>query len=659
MSQAEDLLATLSATANGDTSSEGHIVIDSDRRVTVPDELKRLAVQHDHNIETVTFDCPRYWDEHDMSTMKVYINYLRSDSKHAAYPAGTPTIDEDDPSIIHFDWVVSRNVTQAVGTLTFLVCIKNIDSDGNEVNHWNSELCTSCYISKGLETEDEAANEYYSDIVTQWYNWILGKIDAGDFTGPQGFSPIITVEDINGGYNLTIEDINGTKSVTLRDTIVNGDDAANVLLNSYVYISDTEPTYGPKLWFDTSDVTSAVLDDALEGDSLAYGDNFVTFVSESGEFELSATKTWDGTMYYSTNGEDLIEWDGSAISSVSGRIYLAGFDNTTLCKAYFTLSAPAGCYGNLNALLNWLEPPTELPSASCYSFLFYGCEYLTHAPELPATTLTSYCYQSMFQACTSLTSTHELPATTLADYCYLNMFANCSSLTAPPELPATTLPDYCYHGMFQGCSSIKLSDIQTSDYTKAYMIPSAYTDGVTPGTYALTNMFTGTSGTFTGTPSINTTYYLYVDDATTKATNSIAGLYETDGDILNYSWYDLTATYLLDGGVIHVSDDGELTTNYTSDGNSSSEYLSGDLILSNAVTTIGTNGLADCYNLTSITIPTTVISIGTLAFNGCTNLSSINYDGTIAQWGAIVLRGTWNNGIPATEVTCSDGTVTL
>ena len=71
MSLAESLLNSID-----ETTTEGHIVIGNDRYITVPDELKRLAVQYDHNIETVTFDCPRYWDGLDMSAMAVYINYM-------------------------------------------------------------------------------------------------------------------------------------------------------------------------------------------------------------------------------------------------------------------------------------------------------------------------------------------------------------------------------------------------------------------------------------------------------------------------------------------------------------------------------------------------------------------------------------------------------
>ena len=63
-----------------------HIIIGADRSITVPLKLKRIAVQHDHDIETVTFDCPRYWDGRDLSTMKFYINYIRADKKIGSYP---------------------------------------------------------------------------------------------------------------------------------------------------------------------------------------------------------------------------------------------------------------------------------------------------------------------------------------------------------------------------------------------------------------------------------------------------------------------------------------------------------------------------------------------------------------------------------------------
>lgn len=144
------------------TAEEPHIVIDSDRTIKIPNSLKRLAVQHDHNIETVTFDCPRYWDDHDMSKMAVYINYMLSDGYTDSYPVDNVTVDGD---IMHFTWTISRNVTHVSGVINFLVCVKNTDDEGNEVNHWNSELCQDAYVSKGMENEEIEALEQ-TDLIT-------------------------------------------------------------------------------------------------------------------------------------------------------------------------------------------------------------------------------------------------------------------------------------------------------------------------------------------------------------------------------------------------------------------------------------------------------------------------------------------------------------
>ena len=159
--------------------------------------------------------------------------------------------------------------------------------------------------------------------------------------------------------------------------------------------------------------------------------------------------------------------------------------------------------GDITYLLNknW----TTILSPFCFTTLFYWCTSLTTAPLLPATTLGTYCYYGMFNGCSSLTTTPSLPATTLDTYCYNRMFYDCTELETLPELPATTLANYCYNSMFNGCSKIKLSTTKTWDYQTAYRIPTTWT--WTSASYALSNMFYNTWWTFTGTPSINTTYY--------------------------------------------------------------------------------------------------------------------------------------------------------
>lgn len=194
MSQAEELLNSLAEESYeaGAGDKERHIVIGRDRTITVPEELRKIGVQFDNNVETVTFDCPRYWDKHDMSTMTVYINYMREDGYIDKAVASKPVTDATDDGIMHFDWTISANATQVKGALRFLVCIKKTDADGNEATHWNSELNEDMYIVEGLEC-DEAMVTKYPDIITDllvrmekaetvldmtWVNATDGRLDT-------------------------------------------------------------------------------------------------------------------------------------------------------------------------------------------------------------------------------------------------------------------------------------------------------------------------------------------------------------------------------------------------------------------------------------------------------------------------------------------------
>lgn len=62
------------------------------------------------------------------------------------------TVDGSDPTLMHFNWTISKNVTRFDGKITFNVCIQNTDTDDTVSHHWNSELCEDCYISEGFET---------------------------------------------------------------------------------------------------------------------------------------------------------------------------------------------------------------------------------------------------------------------------------------------------------------------------------------------------------------------------------------------------------------------------------------------------------------------------------------------------------------------------
>lgn len=173
MSQADELLRNLTDeqialySGAGSGVEEPHIVIGRDRYIVIPESLKKIAVEHDHNIETVTFDCPRHWDEHDLSKLILYINYRLPNGEIGSYIAKNIKVVDDDN--FTFTWTIRREVTKYKGNISFLVCAKSTEMEGDEALeklHWNTELCTDAYVSEGLESEAPLEEEY-PDIVTQ------------------------------------------------------------------------------------------------------------------------------------------------------------------------------------------------------------------------------------------------------------------------------------------------------------------------------------------------------------------------------------------------------------------------------------------------------------------------------------------------------------
>ena len=132
--------------------------------------------------------------------------------------------------------------------------------------------------------------------------------------------------------------------------------------------------------------------------------------------------------------------DKGSSSSDVGRFYAEG--------------SKFSCSGDVMSLLDMNEDMTVIPCSYCFYQLFYQCNLLTSAPELPATVLKMGCYHAMFYGCTGLKASPYLPATSLADDCYYEMFYQCSSLVSTSALNATTLASHCYHGMFEFCTSL-------------------------------------------------------------------------------------------------------------------------------------------------------------------------------------------------------------
>ena len=252
---------------------------------------------------------------------------------------------------------------------------------------------------------------------------------------------------------------------------------------------------------------------------------YLTFSSPT-SFTLSkvnGTKNWDGILEWSTDANIWAEWNGSSVLSAARhdgkyQLLLRGTSNTIITgypsqssewsRVGFMLSgSQVSCEGNAECLLDYQtvaigRHPTM--GLGCFSHLFWQNTALVQAPDLLSPTVSRFGYWATFGRCTNLTKHPKIDAVNLSRSCFYYMFSQSgvNSLTA---LKATALPETCYNGMYNGCTAIRLSTTQGGVYQTPYQIPFS---GIgTLSTNSLNNMFTGTGGTFTGTPDINTTYY--------------------------------------------------------------------------------------------------------------------------------------------------------
>lgn len=304
MSQADELLDSLTepevATYSVNPDMEPHIVINEDRTIAVPDELKHIAVQGEHNIETVTFDCPRYWDGHDLSQMSVRINFQRPDGHREPYIAENLRVDDTDTSLIHFDWTISGNVTAVKGNISFMVCAKIADAEGVTEREWHSRLNQDLVIDEGLDCSGDEIVEQNPDILES----ILARLDTLESTGGVSEEQIanaveaymaehpsnpgdnlnLTVETITVGEDSGGEDTNEPVAVTglsLDLTSYSATVGGGFYINPVVL--PTNATNRSVSW-ESNNTAVATVNDMGYVECIAEGDAVITCTTEDGGY---------------------------------------------------------------------------------------------------------------------------------------------------------------------------------------------------------------------------------------------------------------------------------------------------------------------------------------------------------------------------------------
>lgn len=237
---------------HGIYDTDAHFSLDPVTRI-LKNELstKPGVVQYDHNSEIVTFELPRQIEGHDMSLCdKVRVHYINIETatkkqNKGLYDVKDLQLSQTDPEKVVCSWRISRNATQLVGTLAFIIrfaCTEN----GEEVYGLSSAKYGSLQVSEGINN-DEAIVEEYADILDDWEARIQALEKGGGGSGglsitDDGNGNVTITSNGSGGLSIT-DDGNG--NVVIGDVGASGGGGANSASN--IFAGRTASFYGDSL----------------------------------------------------------------------------------------------------------------------------------------------------------------------------------------------------------------------------------------------------------------------------------------------------------------------------------------------------------------------------------------------------------------------------
>lgn len=196
MSLAENLLNSLvendyqKSRIAGIAPQEEHIIVGQDRVITVPNSLKTIAVTGDKNVETVTFDCARYWDGNDLTNFSIYLNYTLPDGKDGTH---TPTDIQTFNDHYSFTWTIDNTVTRNEGNIKISVMARLVDDRGTLIKQWSSFVNSELTIVKGLNIsyfqgdDNEEQDKEYQDFLSNLLVEINNKVSKNSIVQNTGY----------------------------------------------------------------------------------------------------------------------------------------------------------------------------------------------------------------------------------------------------------------------------------------------------------------------------------------------------------------------------------------------------------------------------------------------------------------------------------------
>ena len=179
MATAEQLLAEV-------TEVDKKLYIDFDtRQILIPNSIHQLGVESDDDVKKLTFSVPKTYYDCDLSTFRIFINYMNARKEGDLFAVKEEDVREVDGNL-EFDWIVGRHAVAYKGMAIFNVCMKkgsmqpDPEDETQEIFVVDQEFNTTVAklpVLEGLETGEAVVQEYV-DILMQWEEELFGIEDS-------------------------------------------------------------------------------------------------------------------------------------------------------------------------------------------------------------------------------------------------------------------------------------------------------------------------------------------------------------------------------------------------------------------------------------------------------------------------------------------------